>query len=32
VTVDVTPPDPIEVNLIGVLRGDVDGSYGVYGG
>jgi hypothetical protein len=31
VTVDVTPPGPIEVNLIGVLRGDVDGSYGVYG-
>jgi uncharacterized delta-60 repeat protein len=30
VTVDVTPPGPIEVNLIGVLRGDVDGSYGVY--
>ncbi len=32
VTVAVTPPGPIEVNLIGVLRGDVDGSYGVYGG
>ena len=32
VTVDVTMPGPIEVNLIGVLRGDVDGSYGVYGG
>jgi uncharacterized delta-60 repeat protein len=32
VTVDVTPPGPIEVNLVGVLRGDVDGSYGVYGG
>jgi uncharacterized delta-60 repeat protein len=30
VTVEVTPPGPIEVNLIGVLRGDVDGSYGVY--
>ncbi len=37
VTVEVTPPGPIEVNLIGVLRGDVDGSfapaaYGVYPG
>jgi hypothetical protein len=32
VTVDMTPPGPIEVNLIGVLRGDVDGSYGVYQG
>jgi uncharacterized delta-60 repeat protein len=32
VTIEVTPPGPIEVNLIGVLRGDVDGSYGVYGG
>ena len=32
VTVPVTSPGPIEVNLIGVLRGDVDGSYGVYGG
>jgi len=32
VTVDVTAPGPIEVNLVGVLRGDVDGSYGVYGG
>ena len=31
-TVAVTPPGPIEVNVIGVLRGDVDGSYGVYGG
>jgi hypothetical protein len=36
VTVDVTPPGPIEVSLIGVLRGDVDGSwdpqrYGVSG-
>jgi hypothetical protein len=30
VTVEVTPPGPIEVNLIGILRGDVDGSYGVY--
>ncbi len=30
VAVEVTPPGPIEVNLIGVLRGDVDGSYGVY--
>jgi hypothetical protein len=30
VTVDLTPPGPIEVNLIGILRGDVDGSYGVY--
>ena len=32
VSVEVTSPGPIEVNLIGVLRGDVDGSYGVYGG
>ncbi len=36
VTAEVTPPDAIEVNLIGVLRGDVDGSwdpqrYGVSG-
>ena len=31
-SVDLTPPSPIEVSLIGVLRGDVDGSYGVYGG
>ncbi len=30
VTVEVTPPGPIEVNLVGILRGDVDGSYGVY--
>ncbi len=30
VTVEVAPPGPIEINLIGVLRGDVDGSYGVY--
>lgn len=32
VTVEVTPPGPVAVNLIGVLRGDVDGSYGVYRG
>ncbi len=32
VTIEVTPPGPIEVNLIGILRGDVDGSYGVYTG
>jgi hypothetical protein len=36
VTVDVSPPGPIEVSLFGVLRGDVDGSwdphrYGVSG-
>ena len=30
VPVVVTPPGPVEVNLIGVLRGDVDGSFGVY--
>jgi Ca2+-binding RTX toxin-like protein len=32
VIVEVTPPGPMEINLIGVLRGDVDGTYGVYGG
>ncbi len=32
VTVEVTPPGPIEINLFGILRGDVDGSYGVYPG
>jgi hypothetical protein len=32
VTVPLTTPGAIEVSLIGVLRGDVDGSYGVYGG
>lgn len=36
-SVPVTPPGPAEVTLVGVLRGDVDGSfalpaYGVYGG
>jgi hypothetical protein len=37
VILDPTPPVPMEVNLIGILRGDVDGSfvpsaYGVYQG
>ena len=37
VTVDLIPPSPVEVNLIGILRGDVDASwdphrYGVSGG
>jgi subtilisin-like proprotein convertase family protein len=32
VTVAVTQPGPIDISLIGILRGDVDGSYGVYTG
>jgi hypothetical protein len=30
VDVVVAPPVPIDFNLVGILRGDVDGSYGVY--
>jgi Ca2+-binding RTX toxin-like protein len=32
VSIDLIPSGLVSVNLIGVLRGDVDGSYGVYGG